>query len=563
MLEPSFKIRSQSEITKKPRVVDAVAEILKREGVDFLSCYPTTPLIDVAAAIGMRPIICRQERVGVGIADGFSRITNGKKIGVFAMQYGPGAENAFQGIATAYSDSVPILLLPLGHPRERSQVFPHFSSIRTYSSITKSVEELSIPDQVGEVMRRAFSRLKNGRPGPVMVEIPWDVLEEVIPEDVLQYKPAKRSLSAGNPNEIDEASKVLLQAQNPIILAGQGVLYGEASKQLLELAELIQVPVATTVEGKSAFPEDHPLSLGTATSSNTGPVVQFLRDADIVFAIGCSLTRHFLSITIPSGKVIIHSTNDERDINKNYRADYPIIGDSKLVLQQFIRAIKNQSGENLGDKSPAEQILSVKNEWMKEWMPKLTSREVPINPYRVMWEFMQVTNPKETIVTADTGSPRMQLVPFYKSSSPRSYIGWGKSHALGTSLGLIMGAKLASPDKFCANFMGDAAFGMTGLDFETSVRNTIPITTIVLNNSSMGCEKNHLTISQERYRSRDIGGNYSEMGKSMGGYVERIEDPEEIRSAILRAKKMNEEKRPVLLEFITSQETKYSHVDPF
>jgi len=154
------------------KVVDAIAEIMKREGVEFLSTYPTTPIIDAAAAAGIRPVLCRQERVGVGIADGFSRTTNGRRLGVFAMQYGPGAENAFPGVATAYSDSVPILVLPLGHQRDRAQVFPLFSSARTYASVTKWVETLNQAEQVSEVMRRAFNLLRMGRPGPVMVEIP-------------------------------------------------------------------------------------------------------------------------------------------------------------------------------------------------------------------------------------------------------------------------------------------------------------------------------------------------------------------------------------------------------
>src|SRR5688500_14651800 len=130
------------------RVVDAIAEVLKREGVEFLSAYPTTVLIEAAAAAGIRPVLCRQERVGVGIADGFSRVSNGRRLGVFAMQYGPGAEHAFPGVATAYSDSTPILVLPLGHRRDRAQVFPLFSSARTYASVTKSVEQLTLSSQV-------------------------------------------------------------------------------------------------------------------------------------------------------------------------------------------------------------------------------------------------------------------------------------------------------------------------------------------------------------------------------------------------------------------------------
>jgi acetolactate synthase-1/2/3 large subunit len=542
------------------KIVDAIAAIIQREGVEFLSTYPTTPVIDAAAAVGIRPILCRQERVGVGIADGFTRTTNGKRIGVFAMQYGPGAENAFAGVATAYSDSVPMLVLPLGHPRDRAQVFPLFSSARTYASVTKSVETLNQPEQVAEVMRRAFNLLKMGRPGPVMVEIPADVaLAEVDDAIVNAYRVVQPTYSAGNPQDITAAAQALLQARRPVINAGQGVLYAEASAELLELAELLQIPVMTTLEGKSAFPEDHPLSLGTGGGVMAGPVYHCLSQADVVFAIGTSLTRHGMATSIPSGKTIIHATNDERDLNKNYAADYPILGHARLVLRQFIDAIKDLGPQRRVNGDSAAEVREAKEAWLREWMPKLTSNEVPITPYRIIWDFMHTVNPSDAIVTHDSGSPRDQLIPFYRATAPRSYMGWGKSHALGTGLGLIMGAKLASPDKFCVNFMGDAAFGMTGLDFETAVRCGIPITTVVLNNSAMAIERHALVVSHERYRTRDIGGHYADMGRAMGGYAERVESPADIGPAIQRARKANEDGQAVLLEFITSEEITFSH----
>jgi acetolactate synthase-1/2/3 large subunit len=542
------------------KVIDAIAEIMKREGVQFLSCYPTTPIIEACAAVGIRPYLCRQERVGAGIADGYSRVTNGKPIGVFAMQYGPGAENAFPGVATAYSDSTPVLVLPLGHPRDRAQVFPLFSSARTYASVTKSVETLNLAGEVSEVMRRAFSLLKMGRPGPVMVEIPADVALEEVPESALQYTAVKATHPAGNPRDITEAARALLEARSPVIHAGQGVLYAEATDELLELVEFLQVPVMTTMEGKGAFPENHPLALGSGSGVMSRPVYHFLRDADVLFAVGTSLTKHGMATTIPPGKIIIQVTNDERDLNKNYEIQHPILGDAKLALRQFIEALKDLHGSKAPERSGiTTEINRVREEWLQEWRPKLTSDEVPLNPYRVMWDFMQTVDPKDAIVTHDSGSPRDQLMPFYRATAPRSYLGWGKSHALGTGLGLIMGAKLGAPDKFCVNFMGDAAFGMTGLDFETAVRTGIPITTIVLNNSAMAIERHALVVSHERYRARDIGGNYADMGRAMGGYAERVEKPDEIVPAIQRARQHNESGRAVLLEFITSQEINFSH----
>src|SRR6266542_981185 len=485
------------------KVVDAIAEILKREGVEFLACYPTNTMIEAAATAGIRPIVCRQEGVGVGIADGFTRVTNGKRIGVFTMQAGPGAENAFAGISTAYSDSVPILLLRVGHARNTSQVFHFFRSVQAYAPVTKWTEEITLTDQVPEIMRRAFSYLKMGRLGPVLVEIPNDVAVEEFPAAGVNYTPVKRTVSGANARDIEEAAKILVQAKSPVIIAGQGVLYAEATDELTKLAELLQAPVTTPLEGKSAFPEDHPLSLGTGAGVMPRPVHTFLQKADAIFAVGSSLTKHGIV---------------------------------------------------------AAEVKKGKAEWMAEWMPKLTSNEKPLNPYRIMWEFMNLFDRKNCIVTHDAGSPRNQLVPFYQAPTPRSYIGWGKSHALGTGLGLILGAKLAAPEKFCVNFMGDAAFGMTGLDFETAVRNNIPTLTIVLNNNFMAAETHMMHASHERYGTMNILGNYADLGRSLGGWSERVEEPGQIVPALQRARKVTDDGKAALLEFITSREISYSRM---
>jgi acetolactate synthase-1/2/3 large subunit len=400
-----------------------------------------------------------------------------------------------------------------------------------------------------------------GRPGPVMVEIPADVAIADVPEQIaLQYRAVKATSPAGDARDIDAATRALLEAKRPVIHAGQGVLYAEACAELLELAELLQIPVMTTLEGKSAFPEDHPLALGTGGGGvMSGPSHHFLSQADLVLGIGCSFTRHGMASNIPAGKTIIHATNDERDLNKNYTADHPILGDAKHVLRQLIEAAEDLLRGRSRNSRAVDEIKQVREAWLAEWMPKLTSNEVPITPYRVIWDFMQAINPRDAIVTHDSGSPRNQMVPFYRATTPRGYMGWGKSHALGTGLGLIMGAKLAAPDKFCVNFMGDAAFGMTGLDFETAVRCGIPITTVVLNNSAMAIERHALVVSHDRYRTRDIGGHYADLGRAMGGQAERVTKPIDIAPAFQRARKMNQDGQAVLLEFITSEEIAFSH----
>ena len=536
------------------KALEAMAEILRREGTDYLFCYPTTDLIDAAAAAGIRPIVCRQERVGLGMADGLSRASNGARIGVFAMQAGPGAENAFAGVSTAYADSSPILVLPSGYPRERGGWPRYFTAERGYGNVTKWLETINIPEETEEAMRRAFSRLRNGRPGPVMVELPTDVAE--LDAGEIGYEPASTARAVADPRDVERAARALANASAPVILAGQGALWAGATGEIVELAELLGAPAASTLLGKSAFPETHPLSIGTAATSTTPMLRAFLAKADVILAVGASLTKHQMNLPLPAGRTIIQITNDEADLNKNYAVAHPLLADAKLGMRQLVDAVRDAGGANPERRAAAEaETAAAYDAWVDAWRARLESPDAPINPYRVVWELNRVVGADEAIVTHDSGSPRDQMVPFYRSAGPRSYIGWGKSHALGTGLGFAMGAKLAEPDKLCVNWMGDAAFGMTGLDFETAVRNNIPILTIVSNNSTMAIETNRLVGSHELYGTRDVGGNYADLARSLGGWAERVEDPADVGPAILRARRATEEGRAALLEFITSAET--------
>ena len=378
---------------------------------------------------------------------------------------------------------------------------------------------------------------------------------------VENYRPVKIARAQANPTDVLAAAKALLAAKCPVIQAGQGVLYAEATPELVELAELVQAPVYSTLAGKSAFPERHALALGSAEAAMNGAAFHFLKEADLVFAVGSSLSKHNMCANIPGRKTIIHNTADSIDHNKAYYADHPLLGDAKLVLRQFIEACRDLlKGKPRDGAAVQGEIAKLRAEWMKRWAPKTESNETPLNPYRVIRDFNELIDPEAAIVTHDSGSPRYQMCPTYRAGGPRSYIGWGKSHQLGTGLGLIMGAKLAAPEKFCVNFMGDAAFGMTGLDFETAVRSGIPILTVVLNNSSMAVETRHMKTSHDLFRTRDLRGNYADMAKAMGGWSERVIDPGEIKAAIGRAHKATEGGRAALLEFVTAEEHTVSHM---
>ena len=533
----------------------AIAKILKAEGVEWMACFPAQTLIDQAAREGIKPIITRQERAGVNIADGFSRIKNGKTIGVFSMQRGPGAENAFGGVAQAFADSVPILVLPGGHNRSRVGVPPGFDAIDHYQGVTKWAGNINMVERVPEMMGRAFSQLKHGRRGPVLLEIPEDVAKDEYP-GTFQYTPVKEFRSAADPDEVRELVTALLKATCPLINAGQGVLYAEATDELVEFAELTTIPVLTTLAGKSAFPENHRLSLGAGAHSATLMVDHFLKKTDFVLGMGTSFTISGFNAPMPAWVTLAHSTNCAEDVNKDYRVGFGAIGDAKIVLRQMIEEVKRQVGEHgRGDVSGVvAEIAEVRQSFMAEWTPRLTSDEVPINPYRVFTELAKTFDVAETIVTHDSGYPRDQLVPFWKTVRPRGYIGWGKSTQLGYGLGLAMGAKLAAPEKHVINVMGDAAFGMSGMDVETAVRAQIPILTVILNNSVMTHYAEHMPYAAEQWGSHKLSGDYTKVAEGLGAYAERVDTPDQIAPAIRNGIAANREGRPAVLEMITKEE---------
>ena len=541
------------------KVVDVVAQILKSEGVEYLFAYPLNPIIDAAARVDIRPIIVRQERTGLHMADAFSRISSGQRIGVFCMQQGPGAENAFGGVAQAYADSVPIVVLPAGYPRDQTNVPPNFNSSTSFRHITKSSEQVTMSSAVSDAMRRAFTQARNGRPGPVLVEFPVDLLDEEFTEP-FDYRPSSVHRSGPDPVALKIAVEVLLSAERPVLYAGQGVHYARAWKALRELAELLEAPVTTSLNGKSAFPEDHPLSLGSGGRSIPRTVHDFLHRADLIFGIGCSFTRTLFGVKIPKGKSVIHATLDPADINKDLCSDHVLLGDARLVLEAVVAEVRNHLDGNPRGRTDGfvREIRTIREAWLADWMPKLKAETTPLSPYRVIWELMHIVNLENIIITHDSGSPRDQLSPFWRSTAPLSYIGWGKSTQLGYGLGLAMGAKLAEPKKLCINVWGDAAIGFTGMDFETAVRERIPILSILFNNFSMAIELPVMADSTKKFRSTDISGHYADMAKSFGAYGERVERPDEIVPAIKRGIQKTEEGTPALLEFITEKEIDYS-----
>jgi len=538
---------------------EAVAEILKREGVEFLIGYPVNAIIEAAARADIRTIMVRQERTGLHMADAVGRVTSGQRIGVFAMQHGPGTENAFGGVAQAYGDSAPVVVLAAGYPRRLINVPPNFNAFLNFQHVTKSAEQVVVADAIPDALRRAFTQVRNGRPRPVLVELPTDVLAEEVPGPV-SYRPALRGRMAPDPWDVVRVAEVLLGAERPVIYAGQGVHYAGAWQALRELAELLEAPVTTSLQGKSAFPENHPLALGSGGRAIPEPVHDFLTHADVIFGVGCSFATTNYGVAMPIGPTIIQSTLDPADLAKDVPVEYALLGDARLALEALLSEVRDRlSGAPRGRADAvAAEIATVQDRWLQRWLPKLTSPEIPLSPYRVIWDLMQTVDVEQTIITHDAGSPRDQLSPFWETRTPLSYIGWGKTTQLGYGLGLAMGAKLAHPDKLCINVWGDAAIGFTGMDFETAVRERIPILSILFNNFSMAIELPIMQVATEKYRSTDISGNYADFARALGGCGERVTEPGEIIPAIERAIRQTRDGTPALLEFITAKEITFS-----
>ena len=542
---------------------DLLVKILKAEGVRQCLCFPMTPIIEAMARAGLRVITTRQERVAGNMADGVSRSTNGREIGVFTVQALAGSENAFAGVAQAHTDSTPLLFLP-GHPgTSYVDQPPTFDSKANYAATTKMAQKVLAADHMPIKLRQAFTALRSGRPQPVMLELPGDVCAAEV-NGAPEYTPVRRIRSAADEGAVREAAERLLAAETPLIWAGQGVLYAEASDELREVAELLGAPAMTTLQGKSAIPEAHPLAAGVGALSTTAMAAHYLQASDCVLAVGSSLTRAPFTPAIPDGKTIIHATVDPIDINKEYATALGMVADAKLFLGQLAAELRRHVGEGRTEQraETAEVIARIKREWHAEYEPLFADDSAPINGYRMMRELWSVLDPETSMLTHESGASRDIQSVFYESGPPRSYLGWGQSSQLGFSLGLAMGAKLANPDKLVVNVMGDAAVGMTGMDWETASRNNIPILTVIKHDSIFSGYDRNIPEASARFDANRQQGDYATIAASLGCHAEKVTEPAALRPALERAIRATGEGQPAVVDVITAETRKLSRLAP-
>lgn len=538
------------------KAANGVVRILKSEGVEWVSLFPSCRLNNAIGEEGLPIIMMRDERFGVAVADAFARASNGKKFGVCTLQgnvNAAGLEYGMGAIAQAFEDSSPVLcftdavsLAQVGNS--------YFEADRIFAHMTKWTTRVDMPSRVPEVMARAVTMLKTGRPGPVLLQLPANLGE--YDETTYNYEPVATYRSQGDPDDVTTAVKALLAAKKPIIYAGQGVFYADACEELKQFAELAQAPVLTTLKAKSAFPENHQLSIGVRGE----PADHFLQECDLVFAVGSSVSPHRFTHAIPDAvnKKIIMCTNDPRDLNKIYKSSHAVIGDAKLVLKQLAEEVSRQTG---GGRKPngklLDEIASVKAKMMEKYGPLLNSDDRPINPYRVYNELAKFLDPKNSFVTGDSGSTRDQLSTIYQAQVPHSFMGWGNVSTLGFSLAAAMGAKLAHPERMCVNVTGDAGVGYMLGNLEAPLRNGIGITTVHINNSGFaGYGPGFWGAGEDPFTSQVSPSDVTNLAKTVAGlgiHAERIDDPKEIGPALRRAADENARNRPAYVEVICSQ----------
>jgi acetolactate synthase-1/2/3 large subunit len=423
-----------------------------------------------------------------------------------------------------------------------------------FSSVTKWIGHIDQPHRVPAIMRRAFTHLRSGRPGPVLITIPRSVGEYDDQEH--PYEPVKGWRWAPDPDDVRAAVQALLAAKRPLLYVGEGVLYGDATDELLAFAEMAQAPVLTTLKGKSAFPENHPLSIGVRGE----PATHFIQGCDLVFALGTSLSSGHFRHAIPNAvdKTIVQCTVDTLDINNKYRVDHAVIADGKLALQALVDELAAQTGGSVGENSERiADIRASKEVMMARYRPLLASDDTPINPYRVYGDLMKVLDAGQSFVTHDSGNTRDQLSTIYEAVQPRGFMGWGNVTTLGFGLAAAMAAKMAHPEWQCVNVTGDAGVGYMLGNMEALVRYEIGVTTIHINNGGFsGYGPGFWGPGHDPYTCEVCEHEVADMSKAveaLGYYAEDVTDPSEVIPALKRALDENAAGRPAYLEMLCSQ----------
>ena len=535
-------------------------ECLVQEGVETIFGYPGGTVINIYNDLIDYPIhhiLTRHEQAAVHAADGYARATG--RVGVALATSGPGATNTITGIANAYMDSIPMVVITGQVPTALigNDAFQEVDIIGITRPVTKHSYLVRDIHDLPRIIKQAFYIARTGRPGPVLVDLPKDVqvatakFEYPDKVEIRGYKPN----SQGNPRQIEKAVKMILAAKRPVIYVGGGVTLSDTSQELLGFAELIKAPVTTTLMAMASFPKKHPLSLGMLGMHGTYYANMAVMESDLLIAIGARFDDRVtgkLSTFAPHAK-IIHVDIDPTSIKKNVRVDLPIVGDLRDVLQRLIAELKLSPHEVTtlaDDLAPwREQIAT----WRKTQPMSYTSSTTEIKPQFVIETLRKVTD-DDAIITTEVGQHQMWTAQFFDFSQPRTFLTSGGLGTMGFGLPSALGAQAAWPQRQVIDVSGDGSFQMNSQELATLVQYRLPVKIVILNNNFLGMVRQWQQLFfDQRYSQTcmELPIDFVKLAEAYGATGLSTSDPAEVE-AVLR--KGLETPGPVIMEFKVSRE---------
>ncbi len=541
-------------------------ECLKREGVEVIFGYPGGAVLDIYHEMSrhdIRHILVRHEQGATHMADGYARASG--KVGVCLVTSGPGATNTVTGIATAYMDSIPIVVFTgqVPTPLIGNDAFQEVDIVGITRPCTKHNYLVKDVRDLARIIKEAFYLARSGRPGPVLVDLPKDVIQSATNftyPDAINLRGYKPTIEP-HKGQIKRAAQALRKAKRPVIYAGGGVIHSSASKELTKLAELLQIPVTTTLMGLGAFPavkekgsfELHPLWLGMLGMHGTYRANMAVTHCDVLFAVGARFDDRV------TGKIegfapkatIIHIDVDPTSISKNVQVDIPIVGDCKRALRKLIELFQSESVEDIEQlRAPwLEQI----REWRETYPLAYEQKGERIRPQYVVEKIYELSK-GDAIITTEVGQNQMWTAQYYHFTEPRTLITSGGLGTMGYGLPAAIGAQVARPDKLVIDIAGDGSIQMNIQELTTAVCNNLPVKIAILNNSYLGMVRQWQELFYEKNYCEtclDASPDFVRLAEAYGAVGLRATKPEEVEPVIKKAFEID---KPVLIDFVVEPE---------
>jgi len=535
-------------------------ECLRLEGVDTIFGYPGGTVINIYDDLMDSPIthiLTRHEQAAVHAADGYARATG--KVGVAIATSGPGATNTITGIATAYMDSIPMVIITgqVPTPLIGNDAFQEADVIGITRPITKHNYLVKNVKDLARIIKQAFYIARTGRPGPVLVDLPKDVqiatAEFEYPETVelRGYKPTY----SGNVRQIENAAKMIMAARKPVLYVGGGVTLSNTSKELMQLAEMIQAPVTTTLMAMASFPKKHPLSLGMLGMHGTYYANMAVTNSDLLISVGARFDDRVtgkIATFAPHAK-IIHIDIDPTSIKKNVRVDLPIVGDLKDVLKKLVHKLGERKEELPALVEATEGWRQEIAGWKTQHPMSYKASKTIIKPQFVIEKLRELTN-DDAIVTTEVGQHQMWTAQFFDFSQPRTFLSSGGLGTMGYGLPSALGAQAAFRERQVIDISGDGSFQMNSQELATLVQYRLPVKIVILNNNFLGMVRQwqHLFF-HNRYSQTcmELPIDFVKLAEAYGATGLRATKPEEVEEVIRKAL---DTPGPVIMEFKISRE---------